>query len=202
MVGWLISRAAVGKDGKTPYERVKGRAARIGGVEFGEGVLWKRRRQGGPLGKLSCMWEDGIYLGMKGTTGETIVGNKEGVWRTRTIQRKIEGDRWRKENLDLVGGVPWKIGEEGEDLSTEVTIMDKDYKEKVKEEAREQGVPRRVYIKREDVEKHGYTSRCPGCISILRGTARQEHNEQCRNCLLYTSPSPRDVEESRMPSSA
>ena len=25
---------------------------------------------------------------------------------------------------------------------------------------------------------------------------------ECRNCLLYTSPSPRDVEESRMPSSA
>ena len=24
----------------------------------------------------------------------------------------------------------------------------------------------------------------------------------CRTCLLYTSPSPRDVEESRMPSSA
>ena len=26
--------------------------------------------------------------------------------------------------------------------------------------------------------------------------------EHCRDCLLYTSPSPRDVEESRMPSSA
>ena len=26
--------------------------------------------------------------------------------------------------------------------------------------------------------------------------------EQDENCLLYTSPSPRDVEESRMPSSA
>ena len=26
--------------------------------------------------------------------------------------------------------------------------------------------------------------------------------EKCATCLLYTSPSPRDVEESRMPSSA
>ena len=25
---------------------------------------------------------------------------------------------------------------------------------------------------------------------------------KCKDCLLYTSPSPRDVEESRMPSSA
>ena len=29
-----------------------------------------------------------------------------------------------------------------------------------------------------------------------------EIKEGCRDCLLYTSPSPRDVEESRMPSSA
>ena len=28
------------------------------------------------------------------------------------------------------------------------------------------------------------------------------HLARCDNCLLYTSPSPRDVEESRMPSSA
>ena len=27
-------------------------------------------------------------------------------------------------------------------------------------------------------------------------------NHECDICLLYTSPSPRDVEESRMPSSA
>ena len=28
------------------------------------------------------------------------------------------------------------------------------------------------------------------------------YSRQCTSCLLYTSPSPRDVEESRMPSSA
>ena len=30
----------------------------------------------------------------------------------------------------------------------------------------------------------------------------RHHDAQYRICLLYTSPSPRDVEESRMPSSA
>ena len=30
----------------------------------------------------------------------------------------------------------------------------------------------------------------------------QAEEEERKNCLLYTSPSPRDVEESRMPSSA
>ncbi len=126
-VGWMMSRAEVGKDGKTGYERSKGRKARLPGMEFGEGVLWKRRREGGPLGKLSCMWDDGIYLGVKGTTGEMIIGNKEGVWRTRTVRRKTMQERWTRENLNLVGGVPWQIGEkEGEDLKSEVTVMDKE----------------------------------------------------------------------------
>ena len=46
MVSWLASRAEVGADGKTAYERVKGKKARIEGLEFGEGVLWKRNGGG------------------------------------------------------------------------------------------------------------------------------------------------------------
>ncbi len=55
------------------------------------------------LGKLNCMWDDGIYLGVKGTTGEMIVGNKDGVWRTRTARRKTLQERWTRENLEMVG---------------------------------------------------------------------------------------------------
>jgi hypothetical protein len=133
---------------------------------------------------LSCMWDDGIYLGVKGTTGEMIVGNKEGVWRTRTVRRKTLQERRTRDNLEMVGGVPWQMGEkEGEDLKLEVTIMDKDYKEKMRGEAEGERVPRRMFIKKEDVEEHGYTVRCPGCVSILRGTARQEHSMECRRRL-------------------
>ena len=35
---WIINRAEVGHDGKTPYERIKGKVARLPGVEFGAGV--------------------------------------------------------------------------------------------------------------------------------------------------------------------
>jgi hypothetical protein len=180
-VGSMMSRAEVGADGKTGYERSKGKVAKLPGMEFGEGVMWKRRRAGGPLGKLSCMWDDGIYLGVKGTTGEMIVGNKEGVWRTRTVRRKTLQERWTRENLEMIGGVPWQMGEqEGEDLKMEITIMDKDYKEKMAGETEAERVPRRMFIRKEDVEVHGYTVRCPGCVSILRGTARQEHSAECR----------------------
>ena len=54
-----MTRCKVTEDGKTAYERIKGKVAKIEGLEFGEGLLWKRIREGGPLGKLTCMWEDG-----------------------------------------------------------------------------------------------------------------------------------------------
>ena len=61
--------------------------------------------------------------------------------------------------------------------------MDKDYREKIRDEAKGEVVPRRMYIKKSDVEEHGYTVKCPGCISILRETARQEHRDACRRRL-------------------
>ena len=43
---YLINRGQVGKDGKTPYERCKGKRGRIPDVEFFEAVLWKRKAIG------------------------------------------------------------------------------------------------------------------------------------------------------------
>ena len=38
--------------------------------------------------------------------------------------------------------------------------------------------------------------------NIFHAVDEKVKTVQCKNCLLYTSPSPRDVEEYRMPSSA
>ena len=46
-------------------------------------------------------------------------------------------------------------------------------------------------------------SHASGIIGFpLRLLARENYDKAVNVCLLYTSPSPRDVEESRMPSSA
>ena len=66
MVGWMMSRADVGADGKTGYERCKGRRAKLPGMEFGEAVLWKRRREGGPLGKTVMRVAGWDLLGCEG----------------------------------------------------------------------------------------------------------------------------------------
>ena len=65
-VAFLLNRFEVGHDGKTAYERLKGKKAKVNGLEFAEGVLFKKKASQGQLGKLNIMWEDGIYLGVKG----------------------------------------------------------------------------------------------------------------------------------------
>ena len=96
----MVTRAEVGRDGKTPYERLKGKKAKLQGLEFGEQVLWKRRPEGGPLGKLTCLWDDGVFLGTKATTGDLIIGDERGIWKTRTTRRKPETERWTKQNIE------------------------------------------------------------------------------------------------------
>ena len=40
---YALNRLEVGNDGKTAYERAKGKKAKVMGVALGEKVLWKRR---------------------------------------------------------------------------------------------------------------------------------------------------------------
>ena len=156
--------------------------ARTLGIGFGEGVLWKRKPIGGALEKFSCVWDDGVYLGLRGASGELIVSDVTAVWKTRTVQQKAAQDRWRPENVEFVRWVPWAAKEDDPKIDGErfaVTKMTKYEAEREKVEAEQKALVR-FMIKRVDLEKHGFTTRCPGCKSILRGTARPSHSEQCR----------------------
>ena len=62
-------------------------------MEIGEAVLWRRKKVSGPLGKLTSLWEDGMYLGIIGKSNEIIIGDGKGVWKTRSVQRKPFGER-------------------------------------------------------------------------------------------------------------
>ena len=66
-------------------------------------------------------------------------------------------------------------------------------------EAKEAEVmPTRFFIKKADLEKHGYTARCPGCVAILRGTARQGHSEGCRTRLAHEMRDEKKVRDSQV----
>ena len=50
--------------------------------------------------------------------------------------------------------------------------------------------------------KKSFRAKKKPLVIIAGCVAQAENQEMLKRCLLYTSPSPRDVEESRMPSSA
>ena len=181
---YLLNRFEVGKDGKTAYERCKGKKAKVLGLEFGEGILWKRRPIGGKLAKLSCMWEDGIFLGVKGTTEKIIVGDAGGIHRTRSIQRKPREERWNKDNLKMVAGVPWKKSEDDPEVDGEGMecreLTEKEKEEIDKATAWKDAVPRRASIRKQDIKDHRMTVGCPGCEAAARGKPKRMHSEECR----------------------
>ena len=51
--GFFLTSCEVGQDGRTAYERLKGKSAKVQGTVFAEGILRKRKRAGRPLGKLT-----------------------------------------------------------------------------------------------------------------------------------------------------
>ena len=178
-----LNRFEVGHDGRTPYERCKKKKAKMLGIEFGEAIFWRRKREGGAMAKLSSTWEDGVYLGVRGRSGEIIVADGKGVWKTRSVQRKPIGDRWDARSADLVKDVPWRCREEDPNEDGEKPEVIKLSTEQVKAEREtvETTATRRVRIDKKDFEEHGYSARCPGCLAMLRGTTRQSHSQECRN---------------------
>ena len=59
----LLNRGQVGADGKTAYERLKGKKSGIPGMQFGERVLWKSRVSSEKRRyKMDSDWHDGVFL--------------------------------------------------------------------------------------------------------------------------------------------
>ena len=79
------------------------------GIEFGEKALWRRAVVSGSRNnKLDSVWIDSVYLGHKTISGESIVGDKDGVFKSRIVRRVPVEGRWNPELLQSIGGVPWK----------------------------------------------------------------------------------------------
>jgi len=91
ILAWLVNYAGSlltlfnrGPDGKTPYERLRGRPWRVALPSFGEHVEFKRRTRR----KLDTRWSSGVYLGVKEATMEKIVADTHGVYVVYSVRRK------------------------------------------------------------------------------------------------------------------
>ena len=61
--GTVVNRYEVGRDGKTPYERLRGKQSKLIGLEFGEKVNFRRTAVGTRMAKFDSLWSDGVFFG-------------------------------------------------------------------------------------------------------------------------------------------
>ena len=190
VTSWMIRHSAdlmnkyhVGTDGKTAYRRFKGKNFHGPVVEFGERVHYRRMvKHQLRTNKMDGRWSLGFYLGCDSRAGEAIVGTKDGVIKASTIRRVGAHRRWDAQGLMEIAGVPWKLTP-SKDEEPGVTFLPREG------DAPRLGLPgesdkltfRRVYLKRDDFFKFGFTDGCPACKWIISGKAvRQPHTEKCR----------------------
>ena len=80
--------------------------------------------------------------------------------------------------------VPWRKNEDdpkmdGERFKSEVIVMGKEYKKSWRQKSMSRS-RRECTFHVKNWGNFGFTARCPGCMSLLRGTARQAQTENCR----------------------
>lgn len=200
-LAWLIeypyvlwNRYAVSADGKTAYERLRGKKSRMLGLEFGEKAHWRRAVATGQRNnKLDSICTEGVYLGHKTLSSESIVGNKDGVLKTRTVRRMPAEERWSHALVMEVAGAPWKCSpqvDEAEQViqndlppppSISPTVPVEPAPALFREEA-----PRKVYVKTDVLKKIGYTPGCLGCRALQEGRTRVGHSDRCRQRAVET----------------
>ena len=75
--------------------------------------------------KLDSRWDTGIFLGVRGGSGEIIVGTKLGVLKARSFRRKgSEDEIWDAKELSEMKGTPWEpiLGRVGVQLKTAIQL--------------------------------------------------------------------------------
>ena len=188
IIAWLIEHCAdihnkfhVYADGKTSFEKVKGKKHRGEFLEFGQKVLHKV--PGKPRGGLmATRWLPGIWLGKRFSSEEHIVAMDGGkVVRARAVRSLPEASMWCKDEVMGVIGVPWQpsgtMDGDGSRLPEvpRVTIRE--------EEEEEAPKVRSAKIMPKHIVKVGYTKGCPKCTDLRNGTqelTRRGHSVECR----------------------
>ena len=131
--------------------------------------------------KLESKWETGIWVGVTDTSREKIIATPQGCLKVRSVKRKPVEDRWNFVELESMQGTPWEPmpGHPDREIKSRVIIQSGGLEEPPPRE-HEEPVPKRVYIRKRDVEKFGATAGCEGCKAAIRGGGVRPHTEECR----------------------
>ena len=183
----LVNLFQVGsKDGKTAYERRKGKKYRRKLPRFSEKIMYMlpgKKRQ-----KMDDRYHYGIYLGVDKRANEYYVADENGdVIRPSSIKRLSHSQQSDPDMINKLRGVPWRPTYNSDDpeipvvIAAEPEAADDDVPEVQRPERRQSDKrPPSLYIKNADFIKNGYTKCCKGC-NAARGNLRAVgHSEACR----------------------
>ena len=190
--GKLMSRYQVGRDGRTAYELHAGKPYRRQLVEFGERVYFMPIRPGGARqAKSDPKWQDGAFIGIRDRSDEMLIMTTSGVYKTRNVRRRPELERWDFEFLMTLKGTPWNPNPAAGEMAADALPADMavpmpapaPVSQIVVAAAPVDRAASRVYIKKADVQKFGYSMNCLGCGSEMTNTTARAHTEECRKRL-------------------
>ena len=105
----MYSKYKLGVDGKTPYERLKGKKFGKEMYQIGSCLHYMPLvSKSSKLNKLQVRWQDGVFLGIKETTGEYLVGTSDGVVKARSLKEKPPSEQYEWKYMETMVGLPWQ----------------------------------------------------------------------------------------------
>jgi len=181
--GAMVTRFRIGEDGKTAYERLKGRKFKKELVEFGESVMYEVYETKAKKDKSEDRFRVGTYVGFKTNSHEYWVATEAGdVTKTNTIKRRPPSERWNAEAVRGVRGVPWDTGEKKARVSQEMLEEEKEALDVPVEQVIQPKV-RAFKITRLALDRFEYTPLCPGCETAQGKRQQGTHTLECRRRL-------------------
>ena len=158
-------------------EKIRGQHHPKKMADFGECIMFLPAKDTKtPANKADEKFKDGIWLGLNPRSGEVNVGTDNGVEMARTVRRKVESEAFDKNKILAIGTYPW------DKTATQQTMPEFNGANPTVEKEYQKEPPgieaRRAYIYRKDIEKAGYTERCPGCKAMILNKVAQKHSEE------------------------
>ena len=181
---FLVSRYRIGKDGRTPYERLKGKRWKLPCVCFGEKVWFRPLPAYAKKVFKSDIYPQvlsGHYVGTHGRNGDALIMTDKGVLRGGSLRRMSPEERWDASDFMKIKGLPWKLfPEEYQARETPAVVkVDLPAMEGPSTVATRASGARNLYVMKSDVENDP-TPGCPGCTAILVGAPALTHSQVCR----------------------
>ena len=181
-IGDLMTKYTIGKDGKTPYERLLGRKLREEALNFVELVYYRRKQL--HLGDLDGRWEEGIWAGRRWGSITNLILTPAGALEARAIRRKPNCEKWSAKAIEQVKATPWRWVPAADSAAVVLPPLP-DAQVPLREPhvaSSAPPVPRMTYITNDDLRRFGYTSNCRRCMRMRAGNSVKgmAHTPACR----------------------